>query len=90
MGHKNAAYTLGLLCDIPKDYPDAPKWCQIAINEYNNKRFGAMCRVGLLYLDGRGVKKDPIKAQSLLQQAADGGSKIAKETLTSLDLNKTK
>jgi TPR repeat protein len=98
MAHKwkddKAAYALGLLYDdILKDYLNALKWYGIAIKDYNNKHFGAMCRVGLLYLDGRGVKKDPTKARSLLQQAADGGSDRAKATLDQLDrldLNQTK
>jgi TPR repeat protein len=45
--------------------------------------------MGMLYLDGRGVKKDVVKARELLEKAAKGGVSEAKEALQSLDLNQS-
>ncbi|MDR2034979.1 MAG: sel1 repeat family protein, partial [Helicobacteraceae bacterium] len=93
-GDKDSAYALGILYeDIYKDYPKALKWYEIACDLYkkqNGAHNGAMARIGILYLEGRGVEKDLVKARSFLEQAAKGGSDKAKEALAALDRNQAK
>jgi TPR repeat protein len=91
---RRAAYALGVLYDDDlKDYKNALKWYEIAVDLYkkqNSAHNGAMARIGILYIEGKGVKKDLVKARSLLEQAATGGSEKAKQALTALDNAKSK
>ncbi|MDR2033034.1 MAG: tetratricopeptide repeat protein [Helicobacteraceae bacterium] len=92
-GDKGAAYALGILYDdILKDYPKAIEWYEIASKKYN----GATARMGAIYLEGKGVKQDIIKARSLFEKTINEtrpnseAYQAAKKALADLDANQSK
>lgn len=83
MGHRDAAYRVGLLCLKGSDRirREAAFWFQKAAS-FNNP--DALYQLGLLYEQGLGVRQDIQHAVRLWHSAAQGGSESARTKVASL------
>jgi TPR repeat protein len=63
------------------DPAEAARWYQLAVDAGND---AAATALGKLYLDGRGVAQNLVKAERLLVGPAARGSAFARQALTSL------
>jgi TPR repeat protein len=78
LGSRSAYYLLGRLCLTQHRDKDAA----MAFEHAATMRYvPAIHFLGRLYLEGRGVPRDPEKGEALLRRAASGGSILAKGKL---------
>ena len=63
---------------IKKDLPEAIKWLELASKQ---NHIGAMYQLGMCYLNGLGVQKDPKKAFEYLEDSAMAGDRDAQYQL---------
>ena len=56
---------------VPKDYPEAMKWCKKAVEQGNAF---AQAELGHMYKNGYGVPKDHAEAIKWYRKAADQGN----------------
>jgi TPR repeat protein len=86
MGHRDAAYRVGLLClqGSDKDRLEAVFWFR---KSANNNHPDALYQLGLIYEQGLGVAEDMEQAVRMWHSAAQGGSDDAQTKLASLPSN---
>ncbi|GAA3264647.1 hypothetical protein GCM10017706_26460 [Lactococcus lactis subsp. hordniae] len=78
LGQSKAQYTLGLDYYQKKNYTKAQSWL---VKASNQKNADAENTLGVMYLNGLGVKKDVQKATDFFQSSAEQGNKFAAEHL---------
>lgn len=83
LGQAKAQYTIGLEYYQKKNYTKAQPWL---VKASNQKNADAENTLGVMYLNGLGVKKDVQKAKDLFQPSAKRGNKFAAEHLGTLIL----
>jgi TPR repeat protein len=80
-GSANAMNRLGLICEGQQDFATAVQWYRKAAAKEDP---GALGNLGYCYETGRGVPRDLHKALGYYRQAADLGSRFARDALQRL------
>jgi hypothetical protein len=81
-GHRDAQHLLGVIFEEEKAFKSAAKWYRLAA--WQGRLPEAAYRLGWLYLNGFGVRKDLREAMKWLRQAAEGADTNAMCVLASL------
>lgn len=81
-GHRDAQHLLGVIFEKEKAFKSAAKWYRVAA--WQGRLPEAACRLGILYLNGFGVRQDTRQAIKWLRQAALGGDASSMTILASL------
>jgi len=84
-GNPRASYWLGVYFEQNKQYNDAVLWYKKASETKNNV---AEYRIGLMYLEGKGVAKDTEMAYKWFKLASDHGSNEAKAKVSQIDASR--
>jgi TPR repeat protein len=74
-GHSEAQHLLAQIFEQEKSYRAAAKWYRLAA--WDGQLASAQYRLGQLYLQGLGVKRDVAAARRWLRSAAEGGNAAA-------------
>jgi FOG: TPR repeat, SEL1 subfamily len=77
-GHVEAQLDLALIYESRAEYKEAVHWYSEAAH---HGRSEAYCHLAQLYLDGKGVEKNPVESEILYKKAAKLGNEDAKKIL---------